>query len=218
MPLASSFTTWTDTKSWMASTPGDPGTATNARKGAMSSFAGWDNFYVIVGSAAGALTGLTFVVISLVAGRRQEDATWGVDAFTTPTIVHFGIVLLVSASLTAPWPSLGPAAILLGLCGLAGVAYAGIVIRRMRHVTNYQLVGEDWLWYVACPLVVYVALLITAILLPRNPTPALFAIAAELLAILFLGIHNAWDVVIYIAVVRANEPTEGSPGTKPEEK
>jgi hypothetical protein len=32
---------------------------------------GWDNFYVIAGGAAGGLTGLTFVVISLAAVSRQ---------------------------------------------------------------------------------------------------------------------------------------------------
>jgi hypothetical protein len=34
-----------------------------------SPLAGWDNFYVIAGSSAAGLTGLTFIVISLAAGR-----------------------------------------------------------------------------------------------------------------------------------------------------
>ncbi|PYR18792.1 MAG: hypothetical protein DMF98_25350 [Acidobacteria bacterium] len=35
----------------------------------MSEFAEWDSFYVIVGSAAGALIGLQFVVLTLIAER-----------------------------------------------------------------------------------------------------------------------------------------------------
>lgn len=182
----------------------------------MSPLAAWDNFYVIAGSAAGALTGLTFVVITLVAGRQTDDAFWGVDSFTTPTVVDFSLVLLIAAILTAPWPTIGPAALLLGLTALGGILYTAIVVRRFRHLTSYQPVGEDWLWYVACPLVIFTALGITAIFLARMPAPALFAIAAEMLALLFLGIHNAWDVITYLAVVHLNQPDERTGGAEPE--
>jgi hypothetical protein len=60
----------------------------------------WTNFYVIVGSSSGALTGLTFVVISLTAGRHSEDARLVMNAFTTPIVVHFSTVLLVTALLS----------------------------------------------------------------------------------------------------------------------
>jgi len=60
----------------------------------MTALAGWENFYVIVGSSAGALIGLQFVVITLIAEMpiAQGQAQAG-DAFATPTIVHFGAVL-----------------------------------------------------------------------------------------------------------------------------
>jgi len=35
----------------------------------MTELAGWENFYVIVGSSAGALIGLQFVVITLIAAK-----------------------------------------------------------------------------------------------------------------------------------------------------
>ena len=69
----------------------------------MTELAGWENFYVIVGSSAGALIGLQFVVITLIAEipvvRDVERAS---SAFATPTIVHFGSVLLLSAVISAP--------------------------------------------------------------------------------------------------------------------
>ena len=53
---------------------------------------GWRNFYVIVGSSAGALIGLQFVVITLIAAKPipGADAQTG-GAFATPTVVHFGV-------------------------------------------------------------------------------------------------------------------------------
>src|SRR5216117_3642596 len=62
-----------------------------------------DSFYVIVGSAAGALIGLQFVVMTLVAERPVPGAAAAGAAFATPTIVHFGTALLLSAVLRAPW-------------------------------------------------------------------------------------------------------------------
>ena len=62
----------------------------------------WENFYIIVGSSAGALTGLQFVVMALAAETEINTDTGEVDAFGTPTIVHFCAVLLVSAILSMP--------------------------------------------------------------------------------------------------------------------
>ena len=54
----------------------------------MTALAGWRNFHVIVGSSAGALIGLPFVVLSLIADRPmvRSDAEAG-GAFATPAIV-----------------------------------------------------------------------------------------------------------------------------------
>jgi hypothetical protein len=64
-------------------------------------------------------------------------------------------------------------------------------MRRLNRYIAYTPVREDWLWYAACPLVAYAALIATAPLLPGNPVPALFAIGAVLGLLLFIGIHDA---------------------------
>jgi len=114
--------------------------------------------------------------------------------------VHFGAALLIAALLSAPWQALWPASLLLGLAGLAGVSYVLIVLRRVRRQIDYQPVLEDWLFHTVFPLVSYTALVVAAILLPGYPVPALFVIAAAAVLLLFIGIHNAWDNVTYIAV------------------
>ena len=84
----------------------------------MDVFNGWENFYVIVGSSAGALIGLQFVVITLIATKPiVNDAQTAGAAFATPTIVHFGVVLLLSAIGNAPWNGLTSIAVLWGLVG-----------------------------------------------------------------------------------------------------
>jgi hypothetical protein len=178
----------------------------------MASLSAWASFYVIVGSSAGALTGLTFVVISLIAQvpQRRGDSL-GLGAYTTPTIVHFGEVLAVSAVLSAPWPTLASAAMALGLCSLGGLAYTIIVLRRLRRMMlrrlGYDPVFEDWLAHAISPLASYTVLVVAAVLLPAIPVPALFGVGAVLLVLLFTSIHNAWDTVIYITIVRLPQAT-----------
>ncbi len=124
----------------------------------------------------------------------------GIAVFSTPNVFHFGAALLVAASLSAPWQALWQAGVLLGLAGLGGATYVVIVLRRARRQTDYQPVMEDWLFHTVFPLVSYTALVVAALLLPGYPAPALFVIAAATVLLLFIGIHNAWDNVTYIAI------------------
>src|SRR5690242_3926815 len=114
----------------------------------------WTNFYVIVGSAAGGLIGLQFVVMTLIANlpMNRGNAQAG-DAFSTPTVAHFAVVLLLSACASAPWSGITAVAALWGIVGVSGIGYVIIVSRRMRSHTVYQAVFEDWLFHVLSPLV-----------------------------------------------------------------
>src|SRR3954471_11483351 len=111
----------------------------------MTALNGWENFYVIVGSSAGALIGLQFVVLTLIAGRPavRGEAQAGA-AFSTPSVVHFAVVLLLSAIISAPWDGVGAVAVLWGGVGICGIMYSIIVARRMRAQTAYKPVFEDW--------------------------------------------------------------------------
>ncbi|HVO11784.1 MAG TPA: hypothetical protein VMX54_13685 [Vicinamibacteria bacterium] len=167
--------------------------------------AAWGNFYVIVGSSGGALIGIQFVVITLIAGMRHR-AEEAVSAFATPTVVHFAAALLVSAIMSAPWPALAQADVALAACGLGGLAYAVAVIRRARRQTDYRPVWEDWLWYAVLPCGAYLALSMSALFL--RSAAALYVIAASALSLLLIGVHNAWDSVTHLVLrQQAEEPT-----------
>jgi len=168
----------------------------------MTELAGWVNFYVIVGSSAGALIGLQFVVITLIANRPIAPGLAQADAFATPSIVHFGTVLLLSAALSAPWHGVCGAAVLCGLLGLSGSVYEVIVARRMQIQIAYKPEFEDWLFHFLLPFAAYAMLAITAYATRDHLRVALFGVGTAALVLLFVGIHNAWDAVTYHVFVK----------------
>jgi hypothetical protein len=161
----------------------------------MHDLAEWDSFYVITGAAAGALIGLQFVVLTLIAQRPGTAAPDAGNAFSTPTIIHFGTVLLLSAMLRAPWHDMLVPAILWGLIGLAGFFYVLVTIARMRRQTAYRPQLEDWLCHGLLPALAYAALVLSSVAAPVAAREALFAVGGAALLLLFIGIHNAWDSV-----------------------
>jgi hypothetical protein len=159
--------------------------------------AGWDNFYVIVGSSAGGLTGLTFVVIAL-ASDSHRVASKGLKLFVTPTIVHFAGVLALSAFMSVPHQGLVSLSAGLAMGGLAGLAYSGFIGTAIRGMgSDYVPVVEDWLGHVILPGLAYACLLAGAVLIWRWSGPALCGVAAASLLLLFIGIHNAWDIAVW---------------------
>ena len=170
----------------------------------MSELSEWDSFYVIVGSAAGALVGLQFVVMTLIAERPPRSPEAG-SAFATPTVLHFSSVLLLSAMVRAPWRAISLVAVLWGLLGLAGAAYSVLVAWRVRRQTSYRPVLEDWSFHVLLPLIAYALLALTALAAPLHVRAALFGVGAAALLLLFSGIHNAWDTVAYFVFVQRKD-------------
>jgi amino acid transporter len=166
----------------------------------------WQNFYMMVGTAAATLTGLMFVVTTLIAGIDAHLSTLNaaVSAFNTPTVVQFGTALLLAGILSAPWQTLSSLSLLLGLVGLGMVCYSVIVLRRMRWVPHYESTLEDWLWYLVLPLFAHILLIVAAFVLLGHPAPALYLVGATMIVLLLTGIRNAWDMVTFLAVERAH--------------
>jgi hypothetical protein len=175
---------------------------------ALSTLADWANFYVITASAAAGLTGLTFVVIAL-AANRSGMTTAGMRAFVTPTIVHFGTVLGLAAFLSMPRQNVMSLSLGFGAAGVAGLVYGGVAAVSMRRLGSiYVPVGEDWLWHVTLPTLVYGALLVMAFLTRRWMEQSLYGVAAISMLLLFIGIHNAWDVAVSISVTRKQDSSK----------
>jgi hypothetical protein len=167
----------------------------------MAEVAKWANFYVIVGSAAGALIGLQFVVLTLLAERPPVGAAEAGAAFGSPTVVHFGATLFLAALLNAPWQTITVASDIWGILGVGGVAYSVVVARRMRKQLAYKAQFEDWLFHIVLPAIAYAVLALSAFINATHERIALFCVGGAALLLLFIGIHNAWDSVSYHVLV-----------------
>lgn len=170
----------------------------------MPGFEEWESFYLIVGAAAGALIGLQFVVMTLMADRPPvPDAR---AAFATPQIVHFSAALFLSALVRAPWHGIALPAALWGLGGACAFVYQLIVTRRMHRQSVYRPEFEDWFFHVVLPLSAYALVAASSVAAFWHPSEAQFALAAATLLLLFAGIHNTWDAVTYHLEKRRNVP------------
>jgi hypothetical protein len=171
-----------------------------------SVLAGWQNFYVITGSSAGGLTGLMFVVITLIRDSSRVRIT-SLRAFVTPTIVHFSAVLALSAFLSMPHQSVATLSAGFGLAGVAGLLYCGVIGFNMsRHGSEYKPGPDDWAFNVIVPSLLYLSSAVAAFLIHSHLPETLFGVAGIALGLLFLAIRNSWDIAIYMTLSRKTEP------------
>jgi hypothetical protein len=173
-----------------------------------SPLAGWDNFFVIAGSSAAALTGLTFIVITLSAQGGNVNPN-GLKIFITPTIVHFTVVLAFSAFLSMPHHTPLSLCVSLLIAGVLGLIYIGTIATSIRGLTStYVPVHEDWIWNVILPTIAYGTWLAAGFLIWRSPHASLYAVAAVLVLLMLIGIHNAWDIAVWNSTRKATEDSK----------
>ena len=172
-------------------------------------FVGWDNFYFLIGSAAGSLIGLLFVVATLTTGFERSQALRGASLYMTPTAVHFAAVLCMSAVALAPGLPTSATAAIFGLIGLVGLANA---VRACIGITTYRPAAEpphwsDFWMYGAVPAAIYLGLCAASLAIGARAEWAPHGLAALLLMLLLVGIRNAWDLVTWIAPMRKSDTT-----------
>ncbi len=164
-------------------------------------FEHWDSFYLLIGSAAAALIGLLFIVATLTAGLDGEQSQRGARVYLTPTVFHLAVSLVVSAV------ALAPSLTAIGVGGsIAAVSALGLIysvsvagqIRRMSRGADAPHWTDFW-FYGVLMAVTYLALEAGAISVWAAPASAPCVIGFVLLALLLLGIRNAWDLVTWIA-------------------
>jgi hypothetical protein len=101
--------------------------------------------------------------------------------------------------------------VLLGIPGAAGCVYVGFIAYKARRLSTYTPDMEDWTWYTALPFIAYAGILASAIFLFIAQRGALFGFAGASLMLIFIGIHNAWDVVTFIATGGNDDDDEPAP-------
>lgn len=170
--------------------------------------ADWLGFYTLVGSSAAALTGLTFVVVTVASDKGELTGSAsarlsGLRVYITPTAVHFGAALWLSGLMCIPGWTAVPLAVLFGATGLAGLIYCAILLRQMiASPFGYKPFLSDWIWSAVLPVSGYVALTASGPMLVYLQAASLYVVAGVVLLLLFIGIHNAWDVVVWMTTER----------------
>lgn len=157
----------------------------------------WRDFYVMIGTASGAIVGATFVVASLASGMKER--TLGIRGFVSPTAVHLGSVLIGSAIMAVPAITAIEIALLLGLGGFAGAIYGIVVATR---IWSLNLDIADRVFYVCLPIVAYAMMLGAAIMLVLQIDSPLHVLAASLVLLLIAGMRNAWDMASFMILRR----------------
>src|ERR1700730_1914336 len=162
-----------------------------------SPLAGWDNFFVIAGSSAAALTGLTFIVITLSAQGGRVNSN-GLKRFITPTIVHFTVVLAFSAFLSMPHHTLLSLCVSFVVLGILGLIYIATIAASIRGMTStYVPVHEDWIWNVILPGIAYGIWVAASCWIWCAPHASLYAVGTVFVLLMLIGIHNAWDISVW---------------------
>jgi hypothetical protein len=163
-------------------------------------FADWENFYLMIGSAAAGLIGLLFVVATLTGGLGADKAALGARVYLTPTVSHFAVILAAAAITAvprlAPWATGG----LIATAALWGLAYSANVAR-MLHLRQGPT-APHWtdFWCYGCfPGTLYLVQIAAAGALAMRVSWGQDTLAAAMLGLLLLTIRNAWDLVTSIA-------------------
>jgi hypothetical protein len=165
--------------------------------------AGWHDFYVLIGTAAGTLVGLLFVAATVASGVFSQDRRAPLRMFLTATIVHFASVLAASLIMVLPitnWLLLG---LMVLVCGLIGLGYSVLMVRdSVRDGLIRNVDWEDRTWYVILPVCAYVAEAGAGMMLADDVAAGCAVLAASIGLLLVVGIHNAWDITIWTVTRR----------------
>ncbi len=161
----------------------------------------WHDFYMLAGTASATLVGLVFIALSIGTSYFTDHDSVGLNAFITPTIVHFGGVLLVCLLAVVPSHTFLSLGLILGGGCLFGLGYAAYIGWRIALRSSFAgVVMIDRVWYAATPMLSYILLLIAAALLLMRHPIGIPLMAAALVVLMLAGIRNAWDMMVWIVI------------------
>jgi hypothetical protein len=178
---------------------------------------GWQNFYLLTGTAAATLTGLMFVAVTFGSSLVTRETAQSARAFLDPTYMHFVQVLLMACVVIIPaiGPTfLGGLLVLVALLRLSGLV---TVFRRYReaHRRAGDIELSDWTMAIVLPLACHLVLLATGVAFVRREPVALLGLAAVTLGLLLVGIQGAWELLVWMALAVSERRRDAGAATPP---
>lgn len=158
----------------------------------------WHEYYALLGTASATMVALLFVAASVGTGVFSGDRRAPLRVFLSASVVHFSVILAACLIVLAPvgnWIAFG--VMILG-CGMFGLAYCGLSWRDMLRDGMFASIDlEDRIWYIAMPIVGYLAVAASGIMLLSRLMVGSTALALSTGTLLAVGIHNAWDITVW---------------------
>jgi hypothetical protein len=161
-------------------------------------FNDWHDFFSLAGTSGATLVGLTFVVVTLGTRLSTPDKIDGIRAFLTPTLVHFGSVLLLAMVVLAHWPSTWSTGIVLGLQGAAGLAYEVKIVFVRLNIDFVTFKTLDWIPHTGFPVLANASLIAGGAGLIAGRSFGPYAVAGACVLLLMAGVYGAWDLTLWI--------------------
>jgi len=160
----------------------------------------WHEFYSLLGTASATLVGLLFVAATVGSGVFSSNRRAPLRVFMSASVVHFSGILAVCLIVLAPLQSWLQFGLLVLVCGTFGLVYCGLIWRDT--VRDSLLVAavdlEDRIWYLLIPVVGYLLETATGVAFGLRLDSGCTALAFAVGVLMVAGIHNAWDITIWI--------------------
>ena len=167
----------------------------------------WQNFYILMGTAAATLMGLLFVAVSSGGYLPPQQAKNYLRTFVNPTLLYYFQVLLVACLGIMP---LANALIFIGALVVVGSINVALILKILRRIVvvhgDDEIDGGHWIWHVLLPALVSLLFLGTAIGFFLGITLAPMGLAVAELLLIGIGLHNTWTLTIWLTLHR------GQPG------
>ena len=161
-------------------------------------FGPWHEFYMLLGAASGTMVALLFVAASVAAGVFSSDRPAALRMFLSASVVHFSGILAVGLTVLAPlkdWTIFGA---LVSACGAFGLGYYGVTwYGAVRDGLSKSIGLDDRFWYAVLPAIGYLCETATGIAVIARVTDGTVALAVAMVILLFVGIHNSWDITVW---------------------
>jgi hypothetical protein len=161
-------------------------------------FRDWSNFFVVTGGAGATLIGLLFIVVTLATDRGGRGAEQGIDAFLSPTLMHFGGTMMQALVMLVPWFAAWALGVALTVLGCSGLAWQLRAFLKVRHANFVSLGWADWIPHTLIPFLSAASVLAGAYGVLTSEAFAPYAVALGSSLLLFAGVYRAWDLTLWI--------------------
>jgi len=168
-------------------------------------FEHWGEYYLLAGSAAAVLIGLIFVVVTLMQDKPRSTMLSGARLYMGPVVLQVSFVLVLSAAALTPGISARDYAIVAAVVALWGL-YRGVQstigIQRLCWQEDPPHWTDTW-FYGVFPSIISLGVGVVAWGFWTGAAWAVHSVAVAITAILLLAIRNEWDLVTWLAPMRA---------------